>query len=632
VDGAFRLEAASQAGIPKPSIDEFFASLAIAFEVQAIGVVLSGTGSDGARGVRAIHAAGGCTLAQDPAEAKYDGMPRAAIESGCVDFVVKVEDLAGQLARLLKVGGEAALSDDGDRSVPAIDRIVSTVKRRAGFDLGLYKPRSLERRIRRRVVATESASMDAYAELLQNSAQEVERVVREMFISVTQFFRDGDAFNALDRELGKILAEKPESEELRIWVPGCATGEEAYSLAMLVAEHFERMQRWPVVRLFATDLDTAALAKARRGVFSGVALSEVPGDLAKKYLSGTGESFQIAKRLREMVIFSEHNILHDPAFLRLDLISCRNLLIYLQPEVQHRVLTTFAHALKGTGLLFLGKAEGLYANTDLFSVVDAAGHLYKSRGTVGWQSVARMRQTTVGMGPRPQAHRRAAESFDLGAWLTRAHADGALSPFVMVDDDGQLLHAFGDVTPYLKLGAGPATLDVLQLAIEPIRLELRSTLLHVQRKTNQRVCTDILLDDGARRVQLVAIRREEVNAPPLTLVMFEPRAPMLRSADGAEGVSEPAGLRAALEEQLTATRDHLSTVISELESTNEELQSLNEEMQSANEELQSANEELETSNEELQSTNEELITVNEELESRTAELSLEPVRNFVCEA
>ena len=622
VNGAFRLEAVSQAGIPKPSVDAFFASLAMAFEERAIGVVLSGTGSDGVRGVRAIHAAGGCTLAQDPAEARYDGMPRAAIESGCVDFIVKVDELAAQLSRLLQIGFEPVAPAHTDEPVPVIDKIVNAVKRRAGFDLSLYKPRSLERRIRRRVVATESASLEAYAELLQNSPEEVDRVVREMFISVTQFFRDSDAFNALDRELSKLLADKPDGEELRIWVPGCATGEEAYSLAMLIAEHFERAQRWPVVRLFATDLDTAALAKARRGVFTTAALGEVPGELAKKYLSVSGENCQIAKRLRDMVIFSEHNILHDPAFLRLDMISCRNLLIYLQPQVQQRVLTTFARALKPSGLLFLGKAEALYTNADLFAVADAAGHLYRSRGAPGWHSVVKVHQAHGALLPRPPPQRTAAKAFDVGAWLTQAHTEGALAPFVIVDDANQVVHVFGDVTPFLRLGAGLATLDVLQLAAEPIRLELRSTLLHAQRQRNQSISTHVALDGGARRLQLLAMRREQPGAPSLTLVLFDLREGTAPAADATEAQADSAAMRAALEQQLTATRDHLNTVINELESTNEELQSLNEEMQSANEELQSANEELETSNEELQSTNEELITVNEELESRTSELSL----------
>ena len=390
---------------------------------------------------------------------------------------------------------------------------------------------------------------------------------------------------------------------------------------MLVADQFERLQRWPMVRLFATDLDTAALTKARRGLFAAAALAEVPPHLAKKYLSVTEESFQIVKRVRDMVIFSEHNLLHDPAFLRLDLISCRNLLIYLQPQVQYRVLKTFAHALKPAGLLFLGKAEALYANADLFSVIHAAGHLYRSNGGVDWQSVATDRPSgSVLRLTEPRAT--PPRAWSVGDWLTHAHVAGVLAPLVLVDDRGHLAHVFGDVTPYLRLGAGLATLDLLQLAIEPIRLELRSLLLHALHQSNQRVSTEVVLDEGARRLSLIAMRREEVEGPALTLVLFDVHPSTPVAAGDGDAQAEHTGLRRALEDQLTATREHLSTVINELESTNEELQSLNEEMQSANEELQSANEELETSNEELQSTNEELITVNEELESRTAELSL----------
>lgn len=620
VAGQFKLEPVTQPGIPKPSVDKFFASLAAEFEEHAVGVVLSGTGSDGACGMRAIHSAGGCTVAQDPTQAKYDGMPRAAIESGCVDFILNVDEIGPRLTRLL---GQAPVTEDSlsdtQRVVPVIDTIVQTVKRRVGFDLSLYKPRSLQRRIRRRMLATESRSLEVYAELLQTSPDEPERVVREMFISVTQFFRDPEAFGMLDLALGARIEAKPEGEELRIWVPGCATGEEAYSLTMLIAEKFERLQRWPNVRMFATDLDTSALAKARRGIFPSSALEEVPEALAQKYLVQEGDSVRIVKRLRDMVIFSEHNILHDPSFLRIDLISCRNLLIYLQPEVQHRVLNNFAYALRPQCLLFLGKAEALQGNSELFTAIDRASHLYRTTGRVDTQRAVSARHALSAYKQVPRGTDN--KSWDLGTWLTNAHADGTLPPFVLVDDDGQLVHVFGDVTPFLILGKGQATLDIFLLAIEPIRLEIRSTLLHAQRQTHQRVSQDVILQDGTLRLQLLAMRREEVGAPPLTLLIFESRPTAVRATDALASDVQDGLARLALEDQLVATRDHLNTVISELESANEELQSLNEEMQSANEELQSANEELETANEELQSTNEELITVNEELESRTAELT-----------
>jgi two-component system CheB/CheR fusion protein len=625
LDGRFQLETTTQPGIPKPSVDAFFESLAVAFEDRAVGIVLSGTGSDGARGVRAIRAAGGCTLTQDPGEAKYDGMPRGAIETGCIDFIDPVSQMGPHLSRLLSATDFdqlPATTASADGTEPLIDSIVQTVRRRAGFDLSLYKPRPLERRIRRRVAATESGTLEAYISLLNTSSEEVDRVVREMFISVTQFFRDTEAFESLNRHLGALLAEKPSQDELRIWVPGCATGEEAYSLAMLVAEHFDGMQRWPNVRIFATDLDLNALSVARRGVYALNALNEVPARLAEKYLVVDSGVCRIGKRLREMVIFSEHNLLRDPAFLRLDLVSCRNLLIYLQPEVHQRLMSSFAHALRPGGLLFLGKAEALHARTELFTVLEGQGQIFRATGAVLSGRASNLRPIRALVRPTGGADDR--KRWEPGAWLARAHDAGLLPPLVLADDDGMVRHMFGDVSPYLRLGSGGATLELVALAAEPVRLPLRSTLLKTQREPGKRVTADVPLDDGGRNLRLVAWRREEPGSPPLTLVMFDEREGLRASSDLSSGEerSQHHLQRVALESQLTATRDHLSTVISELESANEELQSLNEEMQSANEELQSANEELETSNEELQSTNEELITVNEELESRTAELSL----------
>ncbi len=649
--GRFSLEPATRAGTPKPSVDALFESLAASQQQLAIGVVLSGTGSDGARGVRAVHAAGGYTLAQDPAQAKYDGMPRAAIESGCVDFVCAAADMGDRLAQLLallpgmqrlEAGAGDADSAWGGHDLPALDRIVHIVKRRTGFDLALYKARSLQRRVHRRMVATESASLEAFAQRLQASPEEAQRLVREMFISVTQFFRDTDAFKQLDIEIGLLIEAKPADEELRLWVPGCATGEEAYSIAMLVAEHFDRLQRWPSVRLFASDLDDKALAIARRGSYAATALEEIPAALAAKYLTAEAGSFTVNKRLRDMVIFSEHNLLRDPAFLRLDMVSCRNLMIYFQPDVQQRLFSTFSHALKPGGLLFVGKAEALHTRTELFAEVGANRNLYRSAGAPlplrasgdGRSSLA-MARSQLSQSAVVQA--KAGSPWgtgDLGQWLTQAHEEGVLSPFVLVDDQGRLQHVLGDVSPYLRLSGGHASLDLMRLAAPALQLDLRAILLKCQRESGQRVHTDVLLnvsDEAAAAtgtpastslVRVTAQRREVPGARALTLVLFTPLQAPLKAASDELAVGDGQPQRQQLEEQLDSMRSHLSTVVAELEMVNEELQSLNEELQSSNEEMQSSNEELETANEELQSTNEELLTVNEELESRTAELTL----------
>jgi two-component system, chemotaxis family, CheB/CheR fusion protein len=639
LDGHFKLEPATRAGTPKPSVDALFESLAASLQHFAIGVVLSGTGSDGARGVRAIHAAGGYTLAQDPAQAKYDGMPRAAIESGCVDFICEAAAMGDRLAQLLALQPGMRRPDSDTESpthLPAMDRIVHIVKRRTGFDLALYKARSLERRIHRRMVATESASLDVFAQRLQASPEEAQRLVREMFISVTAFFRDTEAFKQLDSELGRLLDNKPADEELRLWVPGCATGEEAYSIAMLIAEHLDRLQRWPSVRLFASDLDDKALAIARRGSYAAAALEEIPTALAAKYLSADAGSFSVNKRLRDMVIFSEHNLLRDPPFLRLDMVSCRNLMIYFQPDVQQRLFNTFAHALKSGGLLFVGKAEALHSRTELFAEIGAAGNLYRATGAhqvLRASGSVRNRLAPMRAGGELVASpANSGKPWDLGQWLTQAHVEGLLPPFVLVDDQGRLQHVFGDVSPYLRLAGGGASLDITRLAVAALQLELRATLLKCQREPGQRVYTDVHLpaadsssgSPGSPGVQLrlIAQRRESAGVMALTLVLFSATEPGAATPSAGAAPLFDADQRQLLEEQLQSTRRHLSTVVNELESVNEELQSMNEELHSSNEEMQSTNEELETANEELQSTNEELITVNEELESRSAELAL----------
>ncbi|MFO1320797.1 MAG: EAL domain-containing protein [Burkholderiales bacterium] len=618
-DGRFHLTSVSTAGMPKPSVDEFFGSLADSLGESAFGVILSGTGSDGARGIRAIHAAGGHAIVQDPTTAKYDGMPRAALETGCVDHILPVDRIAERIVEMLsRKAGEPLDIAASDAAIPVLDKIFRTVKRRDGFDLSLYKAGSVERRLRRRLVATECRTLDHYADLLQSSPEEVDRMVREMLISVTSFFRDPDAFDDLDAELQEVIAAKPESEEIRIWVPGCATGEEAYSIAILVCEHLDRLKRDPAVRIFATDLDTTALARARRGVFSMSSLTDLPRHHLARHFDASDSDCRVSKRIRNMVIFSEHNLTRDPPFLRLDLVSCRNLLIYLQPNVQHRLLESFGYALVPGGLLFLGKAEGIHSNEKSFTPLRERSRLYRCVGGYPKDRVAHVRPPSAVV-PHPA---QTVDTFDISARLLRGLNEGLLPPTVVVDEHFKVKHVLGDVSPFLRVTAGEATLDVFKLAIKPIRLELRSLLLRSQRDRTRLVSTRLEVAELSKVVALRVMRLTESNAPTLFAVVIDALDQAIANAPVLES-DEARDLQiVTLEDQLTTTREHLHTVIEELETSNEELQSLNEEMQSANEELQSANEELETSNEELQSTNEELITVNEELETRTQELSL----------
>jgi two-component system CheB/CheR fusion protein len=618
--GLLHLSAATRPATPKPSIDDFFVSLAGELGEHAVGIVLSGTGSDGARGIRAIRAAGGITFAQDHATAKYSGMPTAAFETGCVDYVLPPDQIAERLGKL----DETAPADHVPLFPPeadsTFDRICTLVRTRAGLDLHLYKESTVQRRIRRRMVATECATLESYERTLKARPNEVERLANELLISVTSFFRDPDAFAAMGVAIDGLLARKRPQDPLRVWVPGCATGEEAYSIAILVAEAMAKSGHLHRIQIFATDLDARALARARRGIYSAQDLAPLPDALLLKYFVESGERYQVAKSLREMLVFSTHNLTEDPPFLKLDLISCRNVLIYLRPQVQGRVLEMLNVALVSGGLLFLGKSEAVYQHEHLFKPVDDKARIY-----VRVDGAVTTPRTTAEFTPRERRLAQAsapAERQTIGERVLAAIQDVLLPPAVVVDERLELKHVFGDVSPFVRVGAGEAQLNLNALAAKDLRIDIRSMVMKVQRNPSAPVIHTVHPRSHPRPIRLAVLGLPaEISQTPLFLVAFQSLA-----REKPETGPQPSALEdrdaqiVALEEQLVATREHLQTVIEELETSNEELQSLNEELQSANEELQSANEELETTNEELQSTNEELSTVNEELETKTHEL------------
>lgn len=618
--GLLRLSAATRPATPKPSIDDFFISLAEELGEHAIGIVLSGTGSDGARGIRAIRAGGGITFAQDHATAKYSGMPTAAFETGCVDYVLPPDQIAERLGRFAESGPAdhgPLFPAEGDST---FDRICALVRSRAGLDLHLYKESTVQRRIRRRMVATECATLESYEHALKSRPNEVERLANELLISVTSFFREPDAFAALAIAIEGLLSRKQPQDPLRIWVPGCATGEEAYSIAILVAEAMAKAGHLHRVQIFATDLDARALSRARRGVFSAQDLAPVGDDLLTRYFIESGDRYQVAKSLREMLVFSTHNLTEDPPFLKLDLISCRNVLIYLRQHVQGRVLETLNLSLVPGGLLFLGKSEAAYQYENLFKPVDEKARIYvRVDGAVSTprgSSEFTPRERRLSQASVPAERRTLAER------VLAAIQDVLLPPAVVVDERLELKHVFGDVSPFLRVSAGEAQLTLGTLVAKDLRIDIRSMVMKVQRDPSSPVIHTLRPRSLSSPLRLAVLGLPaEVSQTPLFLVAFQLLTPEKTDTGPHTTALEDRDAQiVALEEQLVATREHLQTVIEELETSNEELQSLNEELQSANEELQSANEELETTNEELQSTNEELSTVNEELETKTHEL------------
>jgi two-component system CheB/CheR fusion protein len=627
-NGRLRLTEATRRTSPKPSVDEFFLSLAEDQGENAIGVVLSGTGTDGARGIRAIRAAGGATFVQDQDSARYGGMPHAAEETGCVDYVLPPEQIADRLARVAQL---AVVEHDAmpaeTRTVTAFERVCSLVRGRTGIDFHVYKDNTLRRRMRRRMAATRQDSLEDYEAYLRENAAEVENLAREVLISVTSLFRDRDAFTALAKAVDELVSTRRESEEIRVWVPGCATGEEAYSLAILLAEAGDKAGRHHRVQIFATDIDAHALARARRGLFPATEGAGVPPLLLTKYFTQSGDELQISKRIREMMVFSAQDLSRDPPFLRLDLVSCRNVLIYFRPQAQQRVLETFYHALNPGGLLFLGRSETPHHEAKLFAALQEKARIYRRMEGVLERSLPSVRVTPL---RRQQAEKTAApERAPLSERVLAAIQGRLLPPSVLVDERLDLQHVFGDVSPFVRIASGTANLNLATLVIHELRVDVRSMVLKAQREPDKPVVHMVHPNALPAPLRIGVLTVPAPSGPaPWFLVTFD-AAPERAAAVPGQGtqLEDRDAQIVALEEQLTATREHLHTVIEELEtsneelqSVNEELQSVNEELQSANEELQSANEELETANEELQSSNEELTTVNEELEAKTHEL------------
>jgi len=612
VDGRFVLSATDSGAVPHPSVNVFMHSLAQAFGERSIGIVLSGTGSDGASGMRAIKAAGGYTFAQDLATARHSGMPQAAADTGVVDEVLPPEQIAERIHGL--IGGAEAAPVRLSRAPPrdAMARLLAAVRQQTHIDFTGYRETTVRRRLARRLAATQADTFEEYVARACSEPAELERLAKDILISVTSFFRDPLAFQALRRALTETVARKSRGDELRVWVPGCATGEEAYSIAMLLADASGEAARGLRVQIFATDLDLDALAIARRGVYARAALPAEVESLLGERLIERGENVEVAKSIREMVVFARQDVIQDPPFLRLDLVSCRNLLIYFQPDLQKRVLDTFAYALNPGGHLLLGKSESLGGANDRFESIDRSVRLFRRTGRPGVRSDRRPGAFDGGvLVPSREA--------SPGEILARQFAEAALEcftpPGLLVSRDGDILYTHGKAGRYLVVPEGRVRLTLANALVPELRAEAQVLLHRATKRRESARGYPRNAPDGAVSISIHPVGADEN----LFLVAFELAAAQARVAARTSGSENP-DVR-AIEDELVSTREHLQTAVEELESSNEEMQALNEELQSANEEMQSTNEELETSNEELQSANEELSTVNDELQAKAAALA-----------
>lgn len=619
---------------PKPSVDLFFESLAEEAGEQAVGIILSGTGSDGSRGIRAIKAAGGLTIAQTPSSAKYDGMPLSAIESGSVDLVADIGDIAVELNQLGQLAQRERIALQAKSEDPYHD-LIGRLKLASGVDFAFYKPNTIRRRLHRRMMATHVASLEEYLSYVDESPKELTQLFQDVLISVTCFFRDSSAFEELRKQITRqIRGSDFNGGVYRVWIPGCATGEEAYTIAMLVSDIAETYRPELKLQVFATDISEAALVSARKGLYPAAAVARVPQKFRNKYFTESNDGYQMRREIRDTVVFARQDLLKDPPFLKLDLISCRNLFIYFKPEVQERIFRVFHYALSPQGLLFLGKSEALGRSETYFSQKDQGARIFGRRNAIpeipasmrgGTDSVLQLKAKTDARDPNVETQALAA-----AIALIAPHS-------VVVDDQFNLKKVYGSMSELLKIPTGEMTHSLLKFVNPEVRSEL-TTLLHRCRKEKSRVLgrpREALVDGDLRTVQFMAVPLPSsgVSEFLVSLIQNTPVKdkktvpPPHRSDDLGERVKE-------LEQELAATREHQQTLVEELETSNEELQALNEELQSANEELQSSNEELETSNEELHATNEELTTLNEELNVKSSEVlalneHLEGIQNAI---
>lgn len=608
---------------PKPSVDHFFTSLAENYGENTVGIVLSGTGSDGALGIRAIKAAGGVALVQDPQTAKYDGMPRAAIQTGSADMVLPANKIGDVLLGLTTQPASMRLPLPEIETDDSHAKINSHVKRHTGFDMTHYKSATVARRLSRRMALHKINSLDGYADFVRINRDEAQQLAKDVLISVTSFFRDPQAFELLRVQLEKMVEETGRDSVVRIWVPACATGEEAYGIAIMLSDIIQEKNLRTDFLVFATDLDTDALAFARNGNYPDTAVEALPEPMRRRYFERTGRTYQIKKSVRQNMVFAVQNVIEDPPFSRVDLISCRNLLIYFNRDIQRRVLEIFHYALRTGGRLFLGKSESIELHKELFADLDKKARIYRRKETQGPTYAVPLRSRRTGGSGDNGDEAGAPEFPNTNYKLLTALAERYCPPAVVINEADEALHFVGELRPFLRFPRGSADLKVFDLVSDEMRGEIRALVHRCRRERQPQTGTVMIVSErDSDRSYVPVVTPLQLDKMLLLALSFEPaEKPLHVGAAREEGLGKDNIIIEELERELASTRQHLQTVVEELETSNEELMSQSEELQSANEELQSTNEELQTSNEELQSTNEELLTVNDEMQTKSHELS-----------
>jgi len=625
-DGYLRLtEPAERRGARYP-IDRLFESLASHRRGRAICIVLSGSGSDGTEGLKEVKAQGGCVLVQAPSTARFDDMPRSAIAANLADHVLAPEEMPAMLMRYVSHGyaSGSELSADGPVGDGSIERVLSLLLNRADHDFRLYKRSTLTRRIHRRMGLCNLHRVEDYVGFLRSQPGELETLARDLMINVTNFFRDAEAWTTLDRiVLAPLVAGRDSGTALRLWVPACATGEEAYTLAMLLVDRAEAMGKQFDIKLFATDSRDDNLATARAGLYSEGAMSAVPPHLRDRHFDKQGESYRVKEELRSMVVFASHNLLRDPPFSQIDIVSCRNLLIYLDPVAQKRALALMHFALRQGGHLLLGNAESVSGREDLFETLSKKWRIFRRLGPTRHDVLdfpllpGRSRPTNTEELAMPNTGRPPDRIVDVAQ---RALLERFAPAAVLVEQSGHVVWIHGSTGAYLEPPAGEPSRDILAMARHGLRAKLRHAVREaVGEKRTVEFRARVRQANGE---QAVAVTVAPLSNTPdfLLLISFVDlgtKQPLPTTLDE----SDNRITQQTFEDQLGAAQAELRDTIEQFERTNEELKVANEEVTSMNEELQSTNEELETSKEELQSFNEELQTVNSQLQHKNQELA-----------
>ncbi|MBV9275962.1 MAG: PAS domain-containing protein [Verrucomicrobia bacterium] len=628
-DGQLRLQPRTDTAGRHLPIDHFFRSLAEEQGAKAVVVILSGMGNDGAVGIKAVKENGGITLAQDENSAQHGSMPAAAIRSGLVDIVGNPRRLAAELVRLarnrpVKPSRKPTLHEN------SLKAIFTLLRSRTEVDFSQYRKTTVRRRLQRRMAVHRIESLEEYLKLLKRNPDEADALYNEMLIHVTEFFREPETFGVFQSlVLPRLLEKRATNDPIRIWLPGCSTGEEAYSLAIIVTEFFDTRSESLGIQIFATDVSDRVLEIARKGIFDQSIEAHISKERLRRFFTKVDRGYQINKQIRDLCVFARQNVLRDPPFSRLDVISCRNVLIYFEPVAQKKLIPFFHYALKPGGFLLLGGAESVGSFSDLFEPVDQKTKLFAKRSV---QSPP-LSNLEVALGAKEPALRDLAVQAVMMQPDVRRETDRVLMakycpPAIVVDSSMRIIQFRGNVAPFLDPEPGEASLDLFRMIRSNLESPIRSAITEAKAQAAS-VRKEGVLFQGAGNASFLNLEVIPLSSPAFRercfMLLLEASTVAVQETRSTKSKNSRSKIEAArvvqLEQELATIREHLQSLIEEQESTNEELRSANEEIQSSNEELQSTNEELETAKEELQSTNEELITLNEELKSGNLELS-----------